>query len=303
MPKHDSVASRLATLRPEEFAPRAAPGDALQVAGGPWYLCIQAFDASIRCGGSEAELQDVRVAGKAKRMAATEFGGCVPVEQGPVHCWDAGAAAQAVPGTSHAAAVARGIDFACALSHAGTVSCWGENEAGTLGDGATSSRKDARPVNGLSEVVQLVAGRSFACALRHVGTVHCWGLGDDGQLGDGIERGIDTFSKRPVQVAGLSGVEAITAGHAHACALTGGTLSCWGANSVGQLGDGTTERARFAPVKVKGLDSVLEVVGGGGHTCALSEDESIWCWGNSTFGQTGHGLRTAASTPRRVDLR
>jgi len=287
----------------EQVAPRSAFGDVRAVGGGPGFLCAARRDGEVACGsGDDQQLSVVSLPGSTQKLAVGDERACALSSDRPIHCWAPGSAPQAVAGTEGSLGVAVGIGFACALSSQGTVSCWGNNEAGFLGDGTTAAREEPRVVASLSNVVQIVAGRLFACALSRTGSVHCWGLGDDGQLGDGVERKVDTFSSAPMAVKGLSGVEAITAGHGHACALKQGEVVCWGANSVGQLGDGTTER-RFAPVAVKGLDSVVEVVGGGGHSCALRRDDTVWCWGNGTFGQVGGGSTPTVPTPRRVELR
>jgi hypothetical protein len=57
-----------------------------------------------------------------------------------------------------------------------------------------------------------------------------------------------------VDVTGLtSGVAAMGVGDSHACApTTSGGMKCWGSNSEGQLGDGTTTD-RWTPVNVVGF--------------------------------------------------
>ena len=73
----------------------------------------------------------------------------------------------------------------------------------------------------------------------------------------------------------------------HTCAvLSDGTVRCWGANSHGQLGDGTTER-RATPVTVVGLADVVQVAAGGAHTCAVVSDGTVSCWGFNAQAQLG----------------
>lgn len=85
-------------------------------------------------------------------------------------------------------------------------------------------------------------------------------------------------------------VSKIVVGNQHTCALKyAGSLWCWGHNSSGELGDGSTTR-RLSPVQVSALgDDVLDVAAGAFFTCALKSDGSLWCWGRNGSGELGTG--------------
>ena len=73
----------------------------------------------------------------------------------------------------------------------------------------------------------------------------------------------------------------VDAGQAHTCAVGGdGTGYCWGDNSAGQLGDGSTED-RDQPSEVQGLQGrmLVQVATGDRHTCAVDDEGAAWCWG------------------------
>lgn len=128
-------------------------------------------------------------------------------------------------------------------------------------------------------------------ALMRDGSVWHWG-GDDG-----------TDRVPPAApVPGLSSIQKIVAGALHACALfSDHTLVCWGVNTLGQLGDGTTTSS-LTPVPVAGGARWADVVAGRDHTCAIRDDgaRSLYCWGSNNAGQILGATGTTVPTPRQV---
>ncbi len=90
----------------------------------------------------------------------------------------------------------------------------------------------------------------------------------------------------------------ITAGDVHTCAPTAaGQVKCWGGNTWGGLGDGTTVD-RPTPVDVVGQTSPVRTVDAGWNfTCAVATAGAATCWGYNLRGQLGDGTTTNSSTP------
>ncbi len=175
--------------------------------------------------------------------------------------------------------------------------CWGNNDYGQIGDGTFISHPDD-PVKVIgSGVLAIRADENSTCALRSNKTVWCWGSNEYGELGDGTT----STSPSAVQVLKASGgalrdVKWLGDGMGnHRCAVTtDGTVWCWGANGVGQLGDGTRAASSKA-VHVRAsrnggpLTGVAQVVTGFGVSCALMVDQKVRCWGWDESGQVGDG--------------
>lgn len=175
----------------------------------------------------------------------------------------------------------------CAVDRAHTAWCWGANTSGQLGDATTTRRTLPTPVAGLPAVQQVVAGAHHSCALTTADTVWCWGENLRGELG--IDAAPQQMHLTPVQVQGLSDVTYLSAQVWHTCAVKAdGTVWCWGRNSTGQLGDGTTTD-RHSPVQVVGLTDVAQVSAGYYTSCALKHNGTTWCWGAGGSGRLGNG--------------
>jgi alpha-tubulin suppressor-like RCC1 family protein len=95
------------------------------------------------------------------------------------------------------------------------------------------------------------------------------------------------------------GTPPIAAGAYHACSALSGKLRCWGDNSSGELGNGTTRKS-LTPVAVTGLPTpILEVAASYDRTCALVSGRRVYCWGRGARLDSS-GKPKANSTPLKV---
>ena len=249
---------------------------------------------------------------------------CAVTAEGALKCWGANNYGQLGDGSlddslepaqvhgseSGVTAVSVGSGFACAIRHGGVV-CWGMILGRqTVVPGEAFSRTPIPVVSLESNVDAISAGALHACAIVS-GSAKCWGDNSFGQIGDGTT----TSREQPTPVTGLeSGVSAISAGGGHTCAIvsSSGTdtrsapkVMCWGKNTKGQIGDGTTSE-HLIPVLVYGLASdVSAIASGSSHTCALmrvnSASSRVACWGSNKMGQIGDGSYLDKYTPTLVE--
>lgn len=229
----------------------------------------------------------------AVQISMAEETACAVLKTGSIECWGAGGSGQLgngwygedactlgvpircnlepspVSGITDAKQVSLGPFSACATLASGGVECWGENGDGALGNGGidghipcleyNSCVLEPVPVKGITNATEVTVGARNACASLSSGGVDCWGEGTQGQLGDGSTKGVDTCTggtctPYPVSVSGIGLATAVGSGWWWSCAvLSSGSVGCWGENSIGQLGDGTTESSDV-PVPVSGFE-------------------------------------------------
>lgn len=198
---------------------------------------------------------------------------------------------------SHATSVAvtgpsstgRGLarEYSCALLVNGTVQCWGYGLDGEIGNGTNTGMVRApAPVMGLPVAASLALAGTGAFAVLNDGTVATWGTT------------VSSTTNTAVALPGLTNVIAMAAGELHVCALLGdSTVTCWGANDYGQLGNGTTASViAQTPRWVPGIHDGMSIAAGDDHTCVLRKDGTVWCWGADDWGQLGDGRTSGMQT-------
>ena len=271
-------------------------------------LCLSA----VACGGAEDDLSVERHSlalpySVEHSVAAGYAHSCAIVAGGRVRCWGSNSYGQLgvasptqtevptlVDGLEDVVQITAGSYHTCAVRNDGTVWCWGRNSDGQLGIGNFVSQTAPRLVLYIYDVVSLSAGNYHTCAVRSGGTVSCWGLNNYNQLGNGTST---TKSSVPVTVHNyyspwsfmLTGQSKLAAGGYHTCSVgTDGNAHCWGRNSYGQLGTGSTSlRSTNGPVNDTISASIADVSAGLYHSCAELSTGQARCWGNNAYGQIG----------------
>jgi len=245
------------------------------------------------------------------RMAANSDATCAITSAGALFCWGNNNYGQLGTGnttsqlrpvptllTSGVSDVVMGNFHSCALTDLGEVLCWGNNGSGEVGIDTSVWPLEPTVVPGLPSVKQIAAGGDHTCAVTDADEVMCWGDNRFGQLGDGST--VSRFTPR--LVPGLpSGVEDISAGNRHTCAVTSaGGVFCWGENVHGQLGNGTNVSSSDPVAIVDPGSEIRSLASAALHTCALSVSGEVFCWGSNSYGQLGDGTNISSSTPRLV---
>jgi alpha-tubulin suppressor-like RCC1 family protein len=266
-------------------------------------------DATDAPGDAADEIDAEFMTHACARLALGSDHSCA-LRDGQVFCWGSngfgarggGSQTQAVslPATRYLASAKY---TTCAVAMDGSVRCWGNNDGGQLGGGQLGGESSAPIiVMGMSEAVQVGTGRSHACARRANGTVRCWGSNSEGQLGDGT---ITPTTVATTDVLNVTTAADLHLTSSHVCVRnTGGDAQCWGSNTHGQLGDGTTnDRSTPIAAPVTGVAWIgtasFSADIAGGHSCAIVGGE-VKCWGDNAVGQLGNGTTTDSMTPVTV---
>ena len=244
-----------------------------------------------------------------QNIALTHRATCAIVENGSVACWGRGQLyslgnggdantgepilTSPMPDNRPAVAISAGGYNVCALLDNGSVACWGSaNMYGEMGNGDQEQHVSPELTNITGDelyATSISVAYTSACAILDNGSVSCWGNNQWGQVGDNstTHRFSPTFT---FPFADGKKATAITSGtHNHCALLDDGTVSCWGRNSYGNLGDNTTNSSNV-PIPTHPLGGpAIAISSNQDHTCAVLENGSAVCWGRNDYGQIGTG--------------
>jgi alpha-tubulin suppressor-like RCC1 family protein len=136
---------------------------------------------------------------------------------------------------------------------------------------------------------------NIACALGTDDKVYCWGSGIVGTGSMGAN------APTPVS-GGLSFTSLGAAGDGGHCGIAvGGAAYCWGINSNGRFGNGTTSDATV-PTAVSGGHAFTQLSMSLDHMCGVATDGNAYCSGGNDMGELGNRTTTPSTTPVRVKL-
>ena len=149
---------------------------------------------------------------------------------------------------------------------------------------------------------QVATGGSHTCAVTAVNDLYCWGSNGGPSVGGQLGQGDAELRREPASVDPPGVWESVQAGGDHTCALrTDGTLWCWGNNSSGRFGNGSTGFINRWPVQSGEDDDWAQITISGSHSCGIRDDGTLWCWGNGSNGRLGlDDGNQSHTTPQQV---
>ena len=312
------------------------PEDFMEITAGDFHTCARKYNGNVYCWGmyggdrwiqgATKILRPTLVATGAKTITAGAAHTCMLDNNGFASCWGNGDVGQLglqggysfgqitsgpvapPPGSSSPLsfiAIDAGGWSTCAVTTS-QLYCWGE-----LGAVNLSAQWTGAPTliaNYYGTGPQLAVGFRHACiTLDSFTEMNCWGRNDEFQAGVDPAKAMFYYGTQNLIFAQQNELGATvrraSADSNFTCAdLVNGTVSCFGSNYYGQLGNGTTSAPTFHPQSVGGGTALHGVAAGQRHACALNSANAPVCWGWNSTGQTGRLYSAPVLTPSAVDV-
>ena len=306
-------------FQPRAYAVQSSATDLTQIVAGQEHVCGIKGDGTVLCWGYNlyGELGNgttptnsptpvaVSSLAHAVSLGTSRVHTCAVLADGTAKCWGRDSFAECGAGTAVAAGrgtpvtvaglggivqIGGGDGYTCARLADGTARCWGRDTGDRLGNGG-SDADSPTPVDvpltaAVAGIFDVSLDHEHGCAVASDGVAKCWGRTNDGQLGGtSIVNVPGTTTSAAYLTLVASGaaerVRGIETGWGHSCYINqAGALYCWGQNTYGQLGLGSTT-PYATPQQVTAVSNVKQVALGEASTCALIADGTVRCWGRN----------------------
>lgn len=228
------------------------------VSAGNRHTCAITTDNRAYCWGSYS----TEFESEGETGIGTLFGSLVPM--------------QVTGGLPPLAVVSAGLVNTCGLTADGSGYCWGFR--GTLGNGEYFYSAGPVQVSGVQNAQDVARGSPLGCYVNTTKQLRCWA-----ETEAGTSAGVPSFGSFAVKAVSLTGGYAGSS----ACLIrdADSRVACWGDNSLGQLGNGTTVSATV-PTLISSAASFNSIATGYVGACGTTTGQGLLCWG-ATPGVTG----------------
>lgn len=184
-----------------------------------------------------------------------------------------------------------------AITATGLLYTWGKGSYGRLGDGTTVNKSSPVTVlGGITNWSWVSAGYAHSLAPTSTGILYGWGYNQSFRIGDGT----NTVRSSPVTIiGGVTTWSKASAGYSSNLGLTtGGVLYAWGDNSVGQLGNNTTNFTSSPVTVVGGITNWSQIkintVSTNPYSIGITSTGLMYSWGRN-FGLLGSQTTTSSA--------
>lgn len=247
---------------------------------------------------------------------------CARTEGGDVYCW--GASSPAFSGVTRPSSftparmpfppakfVELGNNIVCVLDASGVPVCSGQGDGRDITIPSSANTQGPRRIDtGGGSCRAIVGSARNAFCVEASGAVQSWGFGRSlypGELQGDVEPSLvgrlsSLEQAPPTSIPTLAGVTHLSASWSTACALSQGTVWCWGRSDLGQLGTGgRTYQITPQPIGVMRGEYARDVATGYATTCAVTNLGRLYCWGDNSRGQLARDDVQSSLTAVRIE--